>query len=72
MNFHVLPEADGEAITAALWYEERQPGLADEVFAQMQLAYASIRQNPLGLARLECGFDKHEVHRMAIWNRSST
>lgn len=48
MNFRVLPEADGEAIAAALWYDDQQPGLADEFFTEIEIAYASIMQNPLG------------------------
>lgn len=63
MNFRVLPEADGEAIAAALWYDDQQSGLADEFFAEIEIAYASIMQNPLGLPRLEYGFEMIDVHR---------
>ena len=41
MNFIVLPEAEGDAIVAAVWYDDQKPvrhdqkpGLADEFLAQ--------------------------------------
>ena len=34
MNFIVLPEAEGDAIVAAVWYDNQKPGLADEFLAQ--------------------------------------
>jgi hypothetical protein len=33
MTFRVLPEAEGEAIATAVWYDERQPFLGDEFLA---------------------------------------
>ena len=63
MNFRVLSVADGESIAAALWYEDRQPGLADKFLAELHLALESIRGNPHGLPLLECYSGTHEVRR---------
>ena len=52
MIFRVLSVADGEAIAATIWYEDQQPGLADEFLVQMHQAYESIRW--LATARILC------------------
>jgi hypothetical protein len=49
----VLPAADGEAIAAALWYEDRRSGLADDFFIEMRSAFDVIRENPLSAPQLE-------------------
>lgn len=61
MNFRVLSVAQGEAITTALWYDDRKPGLADDFLAKLQQAYGSICSNPLGLPLLENYAGSHEV-----------
>jgi plasmid stabilization system protein ParE len=66
VNFRVLPEADGDAIAAALWYEERQFGLADEFFTQMRCTYELIRHNPLGAPLLEYNLGSNEIRRRLL------
>ncbi len=63
MNFRVLSAADAEAIAAALWYDDRQAGLADAFLAEMQAAFESIRSRPLSMSRLEYYAGTHEVRR---------
>ena len=63
MIFRVLSVADGEAIAATIWYEDQQPGLADEFLVQMHQAYESIRRNPAGSPLLEYYAGPHEIRR---------
>jgi len=43
MKFNVLPEASGEAIAAALWYEERKDALGQEFLRAIEHAFAQIK-----------------------------
>jgi hypothetical protein len=63
VKFRVLAAADAEAISAALWYEDRQPGLADRFLSEVQSAFQSIRSAPLSMARLEYYCGTHEIRR---------
>lgn len=63
MKFRVLSAANAEAIAAALWYDDRQVGLADAFLAEMQAAFESIRHAPQSMALLEYYAGKHEVRR---------
>jgi hypothetical protein len=40
------PEADEELAAAALWYEERQPGLGDDFLDQFELTVLRIVAEP--------------------------
>ena len=66
MNFRVLPAADGEAIAAALWYEDRRSGLADDFFIEMRSAFDVIRENPLSAPQLEYYSGPHEIRRRML------
>lgn len=59
----ILSVAQMEAIDTALWYEERQPGLADTFINELSVAYERIRENALGLPALEYYSGKHNVRR---------
>ena len=63
MNFTVLPAADGDAIAAAIWYEDQQPGLADDFFAEMQHAYSQIQLSPMSAPVLEHYSGSHQIRR---------
>ena len=43
----VRPEAEADALEAALWYESREPGLGLEVTAELQAAIERALENPL-------------------------
>jgi hypothetical protein len=48
-----MPVADGEAIAAAIWYEDRRSGLADDFLIEMRSAFDVIRENPRSAPQLE-------------------
>ena len=66
MNFIVLPEAEGDAIVAAVWYDDQKPGLADEFLAQLRATFQIVRQNPLGAPLLEYYSGHHEIRRQLL------
>jgi len=49
MNFVVrrLPLAEQDALEAAIWYEERQPGLGDEFLVEVDRAVRALSDLPL-------------------------
>jgi toxin ParE1/3/4 len=53
MILRVLPEAQGEAIEAAVWYEDRQRSLGEEFLCEIETAFERIRQGVDFLSRLE-------------------
>ena len=63
MNFRVLHEAYSEAITAAIWYDDRQPGLGDDFLSVLRLTYDSIRTNPAGFPLVEYGKESDQFRR---------
>ena len=66
MNFRVLPAADGEAIAAALWYEDRRSGLADDFLIEMRSAFDAICENPRSAPQLEYYSGPHEIRRQML------
>jgi hypothetical protein len=61
VNFRVMPVADGEAIAAAIWYEDRRSGLADDFVSEMRSAFDAIRENPRSAPQLEYYSGPHEI-----------
>ena len=75
MSFVVkkLPPAEQDALEAAIWYEERQPGLGDEFLTEVDHAvralgerallhrvrFADVRRSPLHLY--------YVVHEQEVW-----
>lgn len=53
MILRVLPEARGEAIEAAIWYEECQRSLGEEFLGEIETAFDRIRQGVGSLSRME-------------------
>jgi plasmid stabilization system protein ParE len=45
-TLRVSPEAEAELRSAAIWYEERRPGLGIELVAVVDRAFQSILENP--------------------------
>ena len=46
MRLELHPEAQAEIRSAALWYEERRPGLGDEFIADVSATLDRIRRTP--------------------------
>jgi toxin ParE1/3/4 len=66
VKFRVLPVAEGEAIAAAIWYEDRQSGLGDDFVSEFHSALDMIRRNPLSASRLEYYSGLHEIRRQML------
>lgn len=66
MSFHVLPEAQGDAIEAAIWYDDRQPFLGTEFLAEVHRAFDKIRTGTSSLARLETYSGPHDIRRVFL------
>lgn len=66
MMLRVLPEADGEVIAAADWYEERRPGLGDEFIAEVEQAYQAFRMQSWAGAALEYYSGTHIIRRVLL------
>ena len=62
----VRPEAEADALEAALWYEGREPGLGLEVTAELHSAIGRARENPLAYLLL-----RKQPQRHALWYQSS-
>jgi toxin ParE1/3/4 len=45
-TLRVLPDAEAELQAAAIWYEEKRPGLGIEFVAVVDKAFDSILENP--------------------------
>lgn len=45
-TLRVSPEAEAELQSAAIWYEEKRPGLGIELVAVVDKAFESILENP--------------------------
>jgi len=63
VKFRVILAAQVEATESALWYEDRQPGLAEDYFTELEKAFERIRGNPQGMSRLEHYSGPHEIRR---------
>ena len=45
-TLRVLPDAEAELLSAAMWYEDKCPGLGVELVAAVDRAFESILENP--------------------------
>ena len=63
MTFTVLPAAEVEATEAAIWYDDRQPGLGSRFLDAFAETLDRIRLTPLNLTRLESYTGHHDVRR---------
>lgn len=66
MKIRALPEADAEALDAALWYEDERTGLGDDFLAARERAIERIEGTPQGLPRLEYYDGRHEIRRVLM------
>jgi plasmid stabilization system protein ParE len=61
-----LPEADGETIAAAIWYDDQQSGLGEQFVKEIQAALDKVRRNPLSAPRLEYYVGPHDIRRQLV------
>lgn len=66
MNFRVLPEAQGDAIEAAIWYDDRQASLGAEFLAVVDQAFRLIQSGSRSLSKLETYNGPHDVRRLLL------
>jgi len=66
VTFQVLPEAQGESIEAAIWYDDRQPSLGTEFLAEIRRAFDAIRTGASFLPRLETYSGPHDIRRTQL------
>jgi len=66
MTFRVLPEAEGEAVAAAIWYEERQPSLGDQFLWAVQCAFDAIRDGTESLGQMEQYSGPLDIRRVLL------
>lgn len=45
-TLRVLPDAEAELLSAAMWYEDKRPGLGVELVAAVDRTFESILENP--------------------------
>ncbi|MBU2531844.1 MAG: type II toxin-antitoxin system RelE/ParE family toxin [Alphaproteobacteria bacterium] len=46
MSLRIRPEAEGDILSAAEWYNERGPGLGAEFIAEIDAGFGRITQGP--------------------------
>jgi len=66
MIWRVLPEAQGEAIEAAVWYEERQRSLGEEFLDEIESAFEHIRLGADSLSRMEPYSGQLDIRRLLL------
>jgi len=66
VNVRALPEADTEALDAALWYDEQRFGLGDDFLSERERAIERLEENPRGSPRLEYYDGPHEIRRVLM------
>lgn len=64
-TLRVLPEAEAELRSAAIWYEEKRPGLGIEFIAVVDRAFESILESPEACPvwRTDRPYRKHFLRR---------
>jgi hypothetical protein len=45
-RLNIRPEAEADVMEAALWYEQRKPGLGEEFITEVDQAIRQVRENP--------------------------
>jgi hypothetical protein len=49
-RLNIRPEAEADVVEAALWYEQRKPGLGEEFVTEVDQAIRRVLENPLAFA----------------------
>jgi hypothetical protein len=67
VRLELHPEARAELRSAALWYDERRPGLGDEFIAEVSAARDPlIRKTTVQRFPYMIAFEKHERHLLVL------
>jgi hypothetical protein len=66
MTLVVLPEAGEELLSSARWYDERRPGLGNELVGEAWAAVGRIQATPAAFGRYEFYRGPDEVRRTAL------
>lgn len=66
MTLRILPEADGEVIAAAEWYDARRPGLGEQFLQEVERAYQTFRSHTVGGSSLEYYTGPHLIRRVLL------
>ncbi len=66
MNLAVLPVAELEGIEAAIWYDDRRPGLGDEFLDELTHVLERIQAAPVSFAALEHYSGQHDIRRCLL------
>lgn len=66
MKLKVLPEAELEAATAAIWYDDHRFGLGDEFLIELQQAFDRISSSPAEPPSLESYAGGHDIRRCLL------
>jgi len=66
VNFRVLSAAQTEMTQSALWYDDRQFGLADDFIEEVQTAFRKIAENPESCPLLEHYSGAHQIRRFLL------
>ena len=59
-RLNIRPEAEADVMEAALWYEQRNPGLGEEFVAELNQAITPLLENPFAFPVIR---RRHEVRR---------
>lgn len=59
----MLPEAEDEIISAALWYDDQRLGLGDEFVAELHAELNLVKTHAASLPTLEGYAGQHDVRR---------
>ena len=62
-NLIIRPEAEADISEAAIWYEDREPGLAHELLFEIRTAINRALTNPEAFTRLR---ERPRVHRVLV------
>ena len=66
MRLELHPEAQAELRSAALWYDERRPGLGDEFIAEVSAFLDRVRDAPESCPACVIAFERHEHHVLVL------
>jgi plasmid stabilization system protein ParE len=66
MRPRVLPDAEAEILSAALWYEDQRSGLGEEFYDQILATIETIGRNPERFPVYEASTDARERHRALV------
>ena len=64
-NYRVLDLATSEILEAALWYNDKRPGLGDELITCFEASLETIIRNPLSFEKRHCDL-RHQYQSLSL------